>query len=87
MQALSEPQWGRTIDALAVDLRIAAKLLEKTKAALIESSRRLGEDALLELIDSLHATKELFKSYAALASAAEVRLLVAASILAGEARP
>jgi hypothetical protein len=87
MRALSEPQWGQTIRALAIDLRIAAKLLEKTRPELIEGSRGLGDVALLELIDSLHEAKELFKSYAALASAAEVRLLlVAASLLAGEAR-
>jgi hypothetical protein len=84
MRALSEPRWGQTVDALGVDLRISANLLKKTKAELITGSRGLGEDSLLELIDSLHQSVELFKSYAALVGAAEVRLLVAASIVAAE---
>src|SRR3979411_44566 len=84
MRALSEPRWGRTVDALGEDLRISAKLLKKTKAELVNNSRKFGDDNLLELIDSLHQSAELFKSYAALAGAAEVRLLVAASIVAAE---
>jgi hypothetical protein len=86
-RALSGPRWRQTADTLGEDLRIAALFLEKTKAEVIEGSRKLGEDALLEVIDSLHQAKELFKSYAALAGAAEGRLLVAASGLAGEKRP
>src|SRR5437660_2030988 len=41
MRALSNPQWGQTIKAIGQDLRIAAKLLEKTKAEMIGVSRKL----------------------------------------------
>src|SRR5882762_4951688 len=47
MQALSHPQWGQTTGAIGVDLRIAAKTLEKTKPELIEGMRdHLGKEAL-----------------------------------------
>ena len=84
MRALSYPQWGETTQAIGQDLRIAAKLLEKTKPEVVQGSRELGPDDLMDLIDSLHQTTELLKSYAALAKSAEVRLLVAASSLAAE---
>jgi hypothetical protein len=87
MRALSYPQWGQTTQAIGEDLRIAAKLLEKTKAEIIRGSRELGPDELMDLIDSLHQTQELLKSYAALAKSAEVRLLVAASTLMTEPQP
>ena len=43
MRALTQPQWGQTIEGIGQDLRIATKLLEKTKAELI---RMIGEEYL-----------------------------------------
>ena len=88
MRALTQPQWGQTIEGIGQDLRIATKLLEKTKAELIEGSRKLDKEGmLLELIDSLHQTKELCESYGWLVGKAEARLLIAASTFAEEDQP
>src|SRR4051812_48732795 len=61
--ALSGAAWEQTAEAIGINLRIAATLLGKTKAELVDFARAFDEDAFFELVDSMLDSKIILKRW------------------------
>jgi hypothetical protein len=77
---------AKSVQALAVNLRLAAVTVRKTKAELIEMVHSMSangnEDAFFEMVDCCHDTIGRLKGMLEMAEAAHARCLSAASVVA-----
>lgn len=72
-------EWMAMADTHAIHLRIAWKMMERDKAALIAMVETLGGDVALDLLDSLASTARFLEGTAMVVREAESRLTIAAA--------
>jgi len=88
-EALSAERLSPKFNSLGVNLRVAGSLADKTKAELIDITRRLvaddeGRDSLFEIIDCLHNAAADTKAMSKLLTAVHIRLMCATAVAATE---
>lgn len=92
VDCLSQPEWGKFVSWLGINLRIAMALAGKTKAEVVQMARNItaeegGEELLFETLDQLDEARKKLEALAKLAGAGCCRLLVGISVVAVEQEP
>jgi hypothetical protein len=85
-KVLSEGLSAESIQALAIDLRLAAVTVSRTKAELVEMVHKMrtegDEDIYFEMVDSFADTLGRLEGLLKMVKAAHTRCLIAASVVA-----
>ena|ERR1700680_602448 len=79
---LTQPEWGERTRALGVNLQFASQMLGCTKPQLVQMGRKIGTEALFDVIDCFSSSKRELDAWAGFTETAYARLMVAASVMA-----
>ena len=82
LRTLTQPEWGERTRALGVNLRFASQMLGCTKPQLVQMGRKIGTEALFNVIDCFISSKKELDAWAGFTETAYARLMVAASVMA-----